>query len=85
MSVKDLGFSVKDDPSNIDVLVEKLNLDKEMGVKIKKANGLRNILVHRYNGVNDEIVLSSVKEVKEILYKWMKVIEGVLNDLKGTD
>ena len=52
---------------------------------MKKANGLRNILVHRYNGVSDQIALASAGEVKIILYRWIKIVEGVLDDIEAAD
>ena len=49
MICKDLGITVKDDYSNIDEL-EPLDLfSKEFLNDLRRLNGLRNALVHRYN------------------------------------
>ncbi len=81
MLLKDLGFRVEDDYSNIEKLVELKIIDEKLGEKLKMCNGLRNWLVHRYNRVDTKIVLRSVDEVKDILMKFIERIEGVLNEI----
>lgn len=83
MLVKDLGIQVEDDNKNIDVIIEKRSLTADVGDKLKKANGLRNIIIHRYNEIDEEIILESVKEVKELLLFWIKIIEEIINEIKG--
>jgi len=78
MLVKDLGIQVKDDETNINEIIEKRNLNPELGKKLRKANGLRNILVHRYNNVEDQIILDSVEEIKELLYQWIDIVEEII-------
>lgn len=80
MLVKDIGIPVKDDASNIDNIIKKRKLDPELGEKLNKANGMRNILVHRYNEIDEQIILNSVKDVKDVLLKWLDVIEVALNE-----
>ena len=81
MLVKDSGIQVKDDTANISEIVRKRNLDFELGEKLKRTNGLRNVLVHRYNEIDEDIILNSVEEVKKILLKWLDIIEVALNEL----
>ena len=81
MLLKDLGFRVEDDYSNIEKLVELNVIDEELGEKLKMCNGLRNWLVHRYNRIDTKIVLESVEEVRKILTKFIERVEGVLNEL----
>ncbi|MHA1439991.1 MAG: type VII toxin-antitoxin system HepT family RNase toxin [Promethearchaeota archaeon] len=81
MVIKDLGIPVKDDESNISELVKKRNINQELGVDLKKANGMRNIIVHRYNDIEEEIILNSVEDVKNLLMKWLDIIEEVLEGL----
>ena len=74
-----LNSSAKDDYTNIDFLVEKKVIDSKTGKKMKEANGLRNRLVHEYDGLNDMLAYESMKELvnhlksfsQEVL-KWMK-------------
>ncbi|MBS3781963.1 MAG: DUF86 domain-containing protein [Candidatus Thermoplasmatota archaeon] len=78
MMIKDLDEVVKDDYSNIDKLKEKgIMSDKRVGL-MKEANGLRNRLVHEYNGLERKTALSSLKrinsEVDDILEEVRKWI-----------
>lgn len=75
MVVKDLGCEVKDDYSNIELVADRLKLGKEIIEKTQKANGLRNVLVHRYNGVDDKIFRSSLEDVKQLLIDWLDALE----------
>ena len=81
MLTKDLGIQVKDDNANISEIVKKRKLKSELGVKLKKANGMRNIIVHRYNDFEEQIILNSVEEIKDLLSKWIKVVEEILNEI----
>ena len=81
MLVKDLGIQVKDDNDNINEIIKIKKLNPELGKKLSQANGLRNIIVHRYNAVDDQIILDSVQEVKDLLLKWVRIIEEFLNDI----
>ena len=80
MTAKDLGFQVQDDSTNIGNLVKNRQVDTVLGEKLNRANGLRNILVHRYNDVDDQIILRSVSEIKQLLFQWLDIIEGVINE-----
>jgi len=81
MLVKDLGIQVKDDNINISEIVKVRNLDFELGEKLKKANGLRNIIVHRNNEIDEQLILDSVEEVKDLLLHWIEIIEEYLNEI----
>lgn len=81
MIVKDIDIPVKDDTSNIDEIVKKRNLDPELGEKLKRANGLRNILVHRNNEIDEQVILDSIEEVKNVLLKWLDIVEVTLNEI----
>ena len=62
-----LNSSAKDDYSNIDFLVDKGILEEEMGEKLREANGLRNRLIHEYDGINDKIACYAIRELIEDL------------------
>ena len=70
--------SAKDDYSNIDFLVEKDVLEERTGIKLKEANGLRNRLIHGYDGVNDETACCAIEELignlrdfSVVILEWM--------------
>ncbi len=81
MLTKDLGIQVKDDNTNISEIVKKRKLKTELGEKLKRANGMRNIIVHRYNDFEEEIILNSVEEIKDLIPKWIEVVEEILNEI----
>jgi uncharacterized protein YutE (UPF0331/DUF86 family) len=81
MLSKDLGMQVQDDNTNINNLVENLNLAQNLGGKLTKAKGLRNILVHRYNSIDDQIIMGSINDIKALLYTWLDIIEEKLHEL----
>ena len=65
MILKDMNEIVEDDYANIEKLGEKGILDgKEEGL-MKEANGLRNILVHEYNGLERKIAIDSIVNIVE--------------------
>lgn len=81
MLVKDLGIQVKDDNINISEIVKIRNVNPELGEKLKKANGLRNIIVHRYNEIDEQLILDSVEDVKNLLLHWIEIIEECINEI----
>jgi len=81
MLIKDLGIQVKDDYTNISEIVKARKLKSELGEKLKKANGMRNIIMHRYNDFEEQIILNSVEEIKDLLYQWIKIVEEILNEI----
>ena len=79
MIVKDLKKITKDDYSNIDIVKDKKIIDKNIAEKIKKANGLRNRIVHDYNKLDEVLAYGSIIELlddiekfKEDISKWLK-------------
>ncbi len=78
MLVKDIGIEVKDDYDNIDTIVEKKLIGKDLEEELKRLNGMRNAIVHRYGDVNTEFILKNLERIKEILYRFIKEIEGEL-------
>ena len=81
MLTKDLVIPLKDDAANISRIIEKKKLEPILGEDLKNANGLRNILVHRYNDLDEEIILNSVEDVKTLLFKWLDIAEGILDEV----
>jgi uncharacterized protein YutE (UPF0331/DUF86 family) len=69
-----LNSSAKDDYSNIDFLVERKVVEERLGRRLKEANGLRNRLIHGYDGVNDEIACRIIKEMLADLREFSKAV-----------
>ncbi len=79
MTVKDLKIKPKDDYSNIECLEKEGFLSNELTLTLRKVNGLRNVLVHDYNGLDDSIAFrgikeysSSIEEFCEVISQWLK-------------
>jgi uncharacterized protein YutE (UPF0331/DUF86 family) len=79
MIVKDLKIVPKDDYSNIEILKRKKVINSRLAAEIIKANGLRNRIVHDYNGLDEELLyinlLSFKKNIKifeDETKKWLR-------------
>lgn len=78
MLCKDLGEEVVDDYNNLENLHRKAIFDTDFTEQLKKMNGLRNVLVHRYNHVDTQLVLENRSEVIANLWKFLEIVENVL-------
>ena len=80
MLSKDLGITVKDDYSNIDEL-ENLNIfPGEFLTEIRRLNGLRNVLVHRYNKIEEDLIVTEKNHFVEVLKEFIKIVEKLINE-----
>jgi len=80
MLCKDLGIAVKDDYSNMDEL-EKLNLFKSDLIKqMRRMNGLRNVLEHKYNKIEEDLVLEEKNNLVKNLKAFVKETEKIINE-----
>jgi len=78
MIVKDLNKIPKNDYFNLDLLVEQKLISNEAANDLKKANGLRNRIVHNYNGIDDNIAFKGIKECINTFNKFEEVLEDWL-------
>ena len=60
--------------SILDILVERKVLSKELGERLKDMKGFRNILIHRYAHVDDEIVYQNLTDCLDDFNKFGKSI-----------
>jgi len=79
MACKDLKIIPKDDYTNIDLLFEKKFINSNLKNSLSESNGLRNRLVHRYNGLDDSLAfdsimehLTSILDFSEAIEKWLR-------------
>ena len=80
MLCKDLGITVRDDYSNIDDL-ESLNIfQTELLKNLRRLNGLRNVLVHRYNKIEEERIIQEKKNFVDNLKKFVQAVEKIINE-----
>jgi len=80
MLCKDLGITVRDDYSNIDEL-ENLNIfQKDLLMNLRRLTGLRNVLVHRYNKIQEEKIIKEKENFVNSLKKFVKDAEKIINE-----
>lgn len=75
MMIKDEGSVPGDDYSNIDLAEGKKLIDTKMAESLKEANGLRNRVIHEYNGLNKEIAHESMIELLHVFEEFVEVVE----------
>jgi len=80
MLCTDLFNSSKDDYSNIELLFMKGILSKEEAALLKEANGLRNVVVHKYNSYDEERFIKSSKEMKTKLENLLEKIAQIVEE-----
>lgn len=80
MLVKDVGHEVSDDYHNIDFLGKKKIIPQALAEELKRLNGLRNAIVHKYNTFEEETVVKNVMSIKSSLEAFMEIVEGKLHD-----
>ncbi len=74
MMLKDLGEIPKDDYTNIVLLEKKSIVTPSISASLRELNGLRNRIVHEYNGLIDEIALESFEELIPEIKKFIGVV-----------
>jgi uncharacterized protein YutE (UPF0331/DUF86 family) len=72
----------KKDVDIIENLVKNEIISKEMGEKIKEMKSFRNILVHRYGEIEDEIAYEEIKNGLKDFEEFEKEIEKFLEKRK---
>jgi uncharacterized protein YutE (UPF0331/DUF86 family) len=80
MLVKDLQEIPKDDYSNLEFLNENDIISDKLIRDLKKANGLRNRVVHNYNGIDEQIAYKGIKEYLPSLENFLEVIQDWLKN-----
>jgi len=78
MLCKDLGITVQDDYSNLDELEKISVFTPGLINNLRKWNGLRNVLVHKYNKIEEDIVFQSKESVVETLIAFIKEVEVII-------
>ncbi len=75
MILRDEKEVPKDDYTNIDVLRKKNIISDKLAASLRELNGLRNRIVHEYNGLHDEIAFSSVEELLPKVEEFLSVVK----------
>ena len=78
MLVRDIGIDVSEDYNNIEILCKNEIIDINLADDLKKLNGMRNAIVHKYGSVDIQLVLQNLENIKVILRNYIEIIEGEL-------
>ncbi|TFF94324.1 MAG: DUF86 domain-containing protein [Promethearchaeota archaeon] len=79
MMLKDLSIIVQDNYTNLEKLLKNEIISPEMFQGLKKLNGLRNRIVHDYNGIIDEIIWASIEENRKFIDQFENVVNKWLS------
>ena len=80
MICKDMGHDVVDDYSNISNL-QSIELFSEDDIaELKSLNGLRNILVHRYNHIETDLIASEKEKIIRDIKDYLSKLEEIVSD-----
>jgi len=81
MLVKDIGHEVSDDYHNIDALVKRKIFPAALGEELKRLNGLRNAIMHKYNTFEEETVVEHIQDIKKTVGQFLDKVEEKLHAL----
>lgn len=73
MLVTDEGKTIGDDYHNVYTLEEEKILSASLAAKLRKLNGLRNALAHRYNKFEERTVIDNLTIIKESLTELLRI------------
>ncbi|MCX8207849.1 MAG: DUF86 domain-containing protein [Methanothrix sp.] len=74
----EISANVEDDYRNIGSLEEIGALKPDFAQRMRKCNGLRNYLVHRYDRLDEKPAPESVDCVKKALYEFLDILKEYL-------
>lgn len=78
MIVKDLKYNPTDNYVNFETLHREKIITNDLFLSLKELNGLRNRIVHDYNGINDEIAWKSISDNLPHIEKFREAVEAWL-------
>src|SRR3989338_3776438 len=81
MLVKDKGATVSDDYHNIERLQELKIISSTESTELKRLNGLRNAIVHKYNKFEEETVIGHQENIKKKVLTFLQKVEHEINAL----
>ena len=80
MLCKDFGITVNDDYTNIQELEKKNLISSAMSENLSKLNGLRNVIVHKYNKVEEDLIVQEKDLIVKYLNEFLDIVEVILNE-----
>lgn len=82
MVVSDLGKRVEDDYRNLETLVEAGIVSRELLRGLVAAAGLRNRIVHEYNGLDEPKADAAMERLSPVIRRYLEEVERWLTPQK---
>ena len=83
MIIKDLNLVVGDDYTNMEKLEQHGIINAKMADDLKKLNGLRNVIMHQYNGLEEEIIMSNINVILQTLKEFIDHVRNTITGIVG--
>ncbi len=80
MLCKDLGIMPRGDYENIQSLQSRGLISKNLAQGLARCNGLRYVIVHQYNGIDDALVIKSNLGVEKDMRAFIRIVEDHLGE-----
>ena len=80
MLCKDFGISVHDDYMNISELEKIKIFPLSIFTQLRKLNGLRNALVHKYNKIEEDLILQEKNQLVENLNLFIDLVKVIIDE-----
>jgi uncharacterized protein YutE (UPF0331/DUF86 family) len=80
MLCKDFGINVHDDYMNISELEKIKIFPPSEFTQLRKLNGLRNVLVHKYNKIEEDLILQEKDQLVEKLNQFVDLVKGIIDE-----
>ena len=85
MLVKDHGREVSDDYHNIEMLEDLKIIRSVLADELKKLNGLRNAIVHKYNKFEEKHVFDNKEKIVNVLNTFLSILEHDIKTILKDD
>ena len=80
MLCKDFGITVHDDYANIQELEKKNLISTKISENLCKLNGLRNVIVHKYNKIEEDLIVQEKDLIVSDLNAFLELIDVIINE-----
>lgn len=75
MLCKDLRIVPTGDYENIQSIQQRDLINEALAQALAKCNGLRNVLIHQYNDIDENLVLEAIPQVENALKEFIHLLE----------
>lgn len=81
MLLTDMKLEVSDDYSNIEKIERRSILNKKQAKICVEANGLRNVVIHKYNKIDEKRFVERAKELFPLLHEILNKLDNFIENV----